>query len=104
MGIIKPLYTLQIHSLAMSMDILSHPGRVKIIQCLLIHESLNLGQIKDQLGLSQSATSDQVKVLREAGVIVGQHLGTSIRYRLNEDTWDALKDVHRSFWEGIALL
>lgn len=105
MGIIRrDIYSLEENAIALVFDQLSHPGRVKTILMLLLNESLSLGEIQQGLGLSQSATSDQVRILKDTGLITGVQLGTSVRYSLNRATWDYIQQLNASFWAEVAPL
>jgi len=94
-------YSLELNTFSLACDVLGHPGRVKIILLLLTNESMALGEIQQELGLSQSACSDQVRILRMHGLISGTQLGTSIRYRLNREMIQDIKDLSLGFWSEI---
>lgn len=98
MGIIrKELYNDTQNTLAQVFGILSHPCRMNIILMLVVNDSLALGEIRDQIGLSQSATSEQVKQLKDVGLITGTQVGTSVRYNLNREMWESIKVVIQYF-------
>lgn len=50
---------------------LAHPARVHILRRLLGTNGCFTGDLVDELGLAQSTVSQHVKVLREAGLIIG---------------------------------
>lgn len=103
MGIIKQtegdqhLYNNTQTTIAKIFRLLSHPGRTKIILMLVLHESLTLSEIKETLLLSQSATSELVKQIKETGLITGREVGPAVLYRLNRDMWEGLIDVLQYF-------
>ena len=102
MGIIrKELYTTEQNAVAYMFNLLSHPGRLKIIFLLLSNERLNLGEIREQLGLSQSAVSDQVKILKDAEFIIGREVGTSVFYYINMEVWNCVKQLNYIFWNTV---
>lgn len=99
MGILKrTLYSIEQNALSITFDLLSHPGRLKIILLLIVNDSMSLGQLKNEIGLSQSATSDQVKLLSSCGLIRGVEVGTSIRYSLNREMWELITQLNVLFW------
>jgi ArsR family transcriptional regulator, arsenate/arsenite/antimonite-responsive transcriptional repressor len=51
---------------------LGHPARVRIMRLLLAHDACYCGQFVDELGLAQATVSQHLKVLKEAGLIVGE--------------------------------
>jgi ArsR family transcriptional regulator, arsenate/arsenite/antimonite-responsive transcriptional repressor len=81
--------------------LLGHPGRTKIILMLVLNESLTLGEIKENLLLSQSATSELIKQLKETGLITGREVGPSVRYSLNRDMWESIKEVIQYFLDEV---
>jgi DNA-binding transcriptional ArsR family regulator len=108
MGIIKKtqgdqrLYNDTQTTIAHIFRLLSHPGRTKIILLLLLHDSLILGEIRENLHLSQSATSELVKQLKEAGLIRGSEVGPSVRYSLNKEMWDNILEVIQYFLDEVS--
>ncbi len=63
-----PYRTLIPSQLAKLFGVLSHPTRVRIIVELREHD-LSVSDLKDKLGLSQAAVSQQLAVLRSAGLL-----------------------------------
>ena len=51
---------------------LGHPARVRIMRLLLAHDACYCGQLVDELELAQATVSQHLKVLRDAGLIVGE--------------------------------
>jgi DNA-binding transcriptional ArsR family regulator len=107
MGIIKQtegdqrLYNDTQATIAKIFRLLSHPGRTKIILMLVLYESLTLGEIRENLMLSQSATSELVKQLKETGLITGREVGSSVHYSLNRDMWESIKEVIQYFLDEV---
>ncbi len=58
--------------------------RVKLLYQLLDGEKC-VGDIAEAVGISQSATSHQLRFLKEKGVVSGRRAGQSIFYRLIDD-------------------
>jgi ArsR family transcriptional regulator, arsenate/arsenite/antimonite-responsive transcriptional repressor len=59
---------------------LGHPARVRILRLLLAREACYCGQIVDELPLAQATVSQHLKVLRDAGLIVGEIEGLRTCY------------------------
>ena len=58
--------------------------RIKILYCLFEKE-LGVGDIAAKIGLSQSAVSHQLKVLRDGKLVTNRRDGKVIFYRLADD-------------------
>lgn len=102
MGIIRTeLYNLHQNTIAKILALFSHPGRVKLLMILLINERQTLGQIQELIGLSQAATSAQVKKLKDAGLIKNVQLGTTVYYSLDREMWESIKRINQSFWDEV---
>lgn len=62
---------------------LAHPARVRIVR-LLHHRQACIGcDIVGDLGIAQSTTSEHLRILREAGVVVGRIERPRVCYSLN---------------------
>ena len=66
--------------LALLAKALGHPTRVRILQLLLSHEHCYCGEIVEELPLAQATVSQHLKVLKEAGLIVGEVEGSRTCY------------------------
>jgi DNA-binding transcriptional ArsR family regulator len=108
MGILKTmqgderLYNDSQTTIAAIFRLLGHPGRTKIILMLVLHESLTLGEIRENLQLSQSATSELVKQIKGTGLITGREEGPSVRYSLNKEMWDNILEVIQYFLDEVS--
>jgi ArsR family transcriptional regulator len=71
---------------------LGHPARVAILRHLASRRgTCTCGEIVDQLPLAQSTVSQHLKVLKDAGLILGYVEPPRMCYCLNERTLDELK-------------
>ena len=61
---------------------LADPTRRRILQ-LLRDKEMTAGEIADQFNLAKPTLSGHFAVLREAGLIQAEKVGTTITYRLN---------------------
>lgn len=70
----------QVASLAKA---LAHPARVKVVQTLLRRQTCIGCDIVDEIGLAASTTSEHLRILKEAGLIVGEIARPRVCYSLN---------------------
>ena len=59
-------------------------NRFKIVLCLL-NEEKNVSQISGALNLSQSATSHQLRILRDARILKSKKVKNEIFYRISDN-------------------
>ncbi len=62
---------------------LGHPGRVRVLEALADGER-PVGELADRLGLELSHLSQQLAVLRRAGVVSTRRVGSVVFYRLRD--------------------
>ncbi|HTP78588.1 MAG TPA: autorepressor SdpR family transcription factor [Rhizomicrobium sp.] len=63
-------------------DALAHPVRRKILK-LLRKKPMSAGDIADRFDLAKPTLSGHFAVLKSAGLVTSQRIGTSILYSLN---------------------
>jgi len=51
---------------------LGHPARIHVIETLLSRHSCIGCDIADEIGLAASTTSEHLRILKEAGLIIGE--------------------------------
>lgn len=73
-----------IYDLADLFKMFGDSTRAKILQCLQIRD-LYVGEIADVLGMSISAVSHQLRVLRGAKLVKGTKEGKEVKYSLDDD-------------------
>lgn len=66
---------------------LSDPTRIKILKLLLSGKNLCVGMIALQLNITQSAVSQQLKILKATGMVEGTKTGFNMHYRVKEDVF-----------------
>ena len=71
-------------SLAELFKALGDPTRVKILNCLQMSD-MCVGEIADKLGMSTSAISHQLRVLKAIKLVKGTKEGKEVRYSLDDD-------------------
>ncbi len=74
---------------------LGDPSRLRIIAALAHHE-LNVGDLSRLVGMSESATSHQLRVLRTLRVVRVRRAGRQMFYALDDD------HIHELLDRGIA--
>jgi len=72
-----PLYQLK----AEFFKTLGHPARIRILE-LLAKRDRSVGQLQAAIGLEASHTSQQLAILRRAGVVTARKQGNSVIYSM----------------------
>lgn len=72
---------------------LGHPARVAIVRFLQRRGECICGEIVDVLPLAQSTVSQHLKVLKEAGWIMGETQGPRTCYCLNPDALERFQTL-----------
>lgn len=62
---------------------LAHPARVKVVETLLRRQTCIGCDIVEEIGLAASTTSEHLRILKEAGLIVGEIARPRVCYSLN---------------------
>lgn len=83
-------------------EVIHPPNRLRICALLATAGSVEFATIRDTLGVADSVTSKQLKILAEAGyVTIAKPTGTGGRVK----TWVSItKDGQRAFRDHIAML
>jgi DNA-binding transcriptional ArsR family regulator len=68
---------------AQTMQALSTPSRVRILGRLR-HAPSAVGELAASVGMERSAVSQQLRVLRHLGLVIGERRGRSIVYALHD--------------------
>ncbi len=80
--------------LAAAARALAHPVRIRILR-RLGREGSYCGDLVELLGLAQSTVSHHLRILREAGLIVGEEQGPATCYRVNRERCAAVCQLVR---------
>ena len=78
--------------LARWLKALSVGTRVRIVQ-LLKGRALCVNALAQRLDVTQSAVSQHLRVLRQAGLVVDEKRGYYVHYRLNDETFAMWKET-----------
>ena len=76
--------------------------RRAIIACLT-ERPMAVGELADELPVSQPAVSQHLKVLKAAGLVKERAAGTRRIYRLNPTGVGAMRDQLEAFWNRALL-
>lgn len=71
-------------TVAETMQALSTPSRVRILSRLGA-SPCSVGELAREVAMEQSAVSQQLRVLRHLGLVVGERRGKSVIYALHDD-------------------
>lgn len=91
----------QLDSTAQIFKILTHPGRISILEMLREGEHC-VCHLEAFLGLRQASISQQLAVLRDAGIIQDRRDGWNIYYRVVNDQIFAVLDAARALTNSAA--
>src|SRR6266545_4747530 len=91
-----PLYQLK----AEFFKTLGHPARIRILE-LLAEGERSVGELAPEVGLESSHLSQQLGVLRRAGVIIARKQGNSVIYSLASPQVAELLAVARAVLTGL---
>jgi ArsR family transcriptional regulator, arsenate/arsenite/antimonite-responsive transcriptional repressor len=64
---------------------LGHPARIRIVETLLRRQTCVGCDIVEEIGLAASTTSEHLRILKEAGLIVGEIARPRVCYALAPD-------------------
>ena len=75
---------------------LGHPARVRILEVLAEGEHA-VGEMQPKVGIESSHLSQQLAILRRAGVVVSRKEGSSVIYAVKDPLVVELLDVAKRF-------
>lgn len=87
----RPLDAAAAKSLATTLQALATPSRLLILDRLR-RGPATVSELVDEIGMEQPAVSQQLRVLRNLGLVTGNREGRSIVYELYDDHVSALLD------------
>jgi DNA-binding transcriptional ArsR family regulator len=83
----------EIEKLADIFKALSDPTRLRLIKSLTRNEgALCVNALSHMLGVTQSAVSQHLRVLRQAGLVRGERRGNFVHYLLEKDVLEKYKN------------
>jgi DNA-binding transcriptional ArsR family regulator len=60
---------------------LGHPARIRVLELLSLHEHA-VGEMLPEVGIEMSSLSQQLAVLRRAGLVISRKEGSTVYYSL----------------------
>jgi len=75
----------------------AHPLRLKILSFINENDRINVNRIYSKLNLEQSITSQHLRILRDAGLVLSIRDGKFILYSLNYGKIEAIADALQGF-------
>ncbi|HET9658261.1 MAG TPA: metalloregulator ArsR/SmtB family transcription factor [Kineosporiaceae bacterium] len=90
-GTALPLYEIK----AALFKALGHPSRVRILE-LLVERDMSVAELLPEVGLEPSNLSQQLAVLRRAGLVTGVRSGSRVLYRIADPAVAGLLAAARS--------
>jgi DNA-binding transcriptional ArsR family regulator len=81
-----------------AIEAIAHPGRRALLRLVLDHE-LGVTELAEEVGLSQPAASQHLKVLRDAGLVRGRVDGRRRLYRVDVEGLQRLREELDAYWQ-----
>lgn len=86
--------------LALAVNILralAHPLRMQLVEYIAHNKQTNVNKIYNTLKLEQSVTSQHLKILRDAGLVLTERKGKFIYYSVNHRLLSAIEKSVNEF-------
>jgi DNA-binding transcriptional ArsR family regulator len=80
-----------------AIDAIAHPGRRAMLRLVLDRE-LGVGELATQVGVSQPAASQHLKVLRDAGLVRTRVDGRRRLYSVDAEGLERLRRELEAYW------
>jgi len=80
--------------------VLSNPGRVAILEYIMLSKGCICKDIVQELPLAQPTISLHLKELKRVGLIIGNIEGREICYCINPEKWADLENHFKQWFEG----
>ena len=101
MGVTKSdLFTAEQNDLAQVAKAFAHPARVAIVQYLLKSNTCINSDLVQELGLAQATISQHLRELKDAGIIMGTIEGTRMNYCINQNRWQAIRNLLNQMFDS----
>jgi len=78
---------------------LSHPARLYILAFLMEQPCCYTGELTEILPFSQATISQHLKILKDAGLIMGEIETPKVKYCLNTENWKMAEKLFGSFFK-----
>ena len=80
-----------------ALEAIAHPGRRRLLE-LAMDREIQAGELAERTGMTQPATSQHLRVLRDAGLVDVRVDGPRRLYRVNFAALAALRAELDQFW------
>jgi DNA-binding transcriptional ArsR family regulator len=80
-----------------AIDAIAHPGRRAMLR-LVLDQELPVSELAEQVGVSQPAASQHLRVLRDAGLVRGRVDGRRRLYRVDAEGLERLRRELDAYW------
>ena len=87
--------------LALAFKALGHPARIAILRLLVEQGTCICGEIVEQVPLAQATVSQHLRVLKRAGLIVGEIEGPSVCYCVDAGALRVLKESANTLFQSL---
>jgi predicted transcriptional regulator len=78
--------------------VLSNPIRLRILRFLARQNDCYSGSLHEELGIPRATISQNLKMLKDVGLIQCQIESPKIRYCINRNTWDEAWNMFQAFY------
>ena len=78
---------------------MGHPVRMYILELLASQSCCYSGDLSEILPVAKSTLSQHLKELKDAGLIQGTIERPRIKYCLNQENWEAARELFQKFLE-----
>lgn len=89
----------EVDELAETFRVLADPGRLRVILALMEAPEMHVGGLAEAAGLSETACSHALRLLRTAHVVKRRKVGRSVLYSLDDDHVSGLLGLARDHVE-----
>lgn len=81
---------------------LAHPVRIAILQLLANENCCYHGDMSEIIPVAKSTLSQHLTELKEAGLIQGEFTPPTVKYCINRENWENIRELFGSFIDNIA--
>ncbi len=90
----------KLHASTEMLRALAHPLRLQILEFIDKNKAINVNKIYNTLKLEQSITSQHLRILRAAGIVITERDGKYIHYAIDYSKVDLCTRAVGSFLDG----
>ena len=94
-------FTTEQERLARFAKVLGHPIRIAILQMLASQECCYHGDRSEVLPIAKSTLSQHLKELKDAELIQGEIIPPTVKYCINQESWEEAKNLFSLFFVAI---